>query len=288
MIRKISLLLLAVVLVLSACNMPIAAGTAPQIWIDDPLDGMRLPLQPYTFTLHSSDPQGISMTEVRINGDVHTTLTNPDPAQLLVYQTLEWEPAVPGRYVIRARAQNTAGVWSAEDLVTVEVERPSTPTHTPTATPTIPTITPTILTITPTATDTLTPVPDVQIGFTGPPVFSLEQINLPYDCPSSSLTAGIKVVPSKEIKSVMLFFRLTDKDFAEQSEWANIGMRPDGAGTYRVTFNPIRDGEFMPWLTSHWSPTWKGWLSTQFVIQKTNGDLIRSEVYRLVKIEGCR
>jgi hypothetical protein len=110
---------------------------------------------------------------------------------------------------------------------------------------------------------------------------------LPYDCSASSLTAKIKVSPSKTIRAVILFFRVSDKNSAEQSEWASVSMRSVGDNTYQVEFEPIKSGGLMPWLTTRWSSTWEGWLSTQFVIQDTNGDLTRSDVHRIVTIAGC-
>lgn len=272
--RKRIYLVLAAVLVLSACNLQAASGGAPQAWIDDPLDGTRLLLQkPYTIAFHGSDAAGISQMEVSVNGEVLATLQNPESTQLLVYLTQVWEPQKPGRYVIRVRAQNNAGTWSEPDLVTVEVEE-ATPTPE--------------VTLTPTATVTLTPTSTQAIGFLGEPVFTPRQINLPYDCPTTPITAEVRVTSTQGIKGVALFFRVADRGFAERSEWANIAMNLVGADTYRATFDPIIEGSFKPWLSTHWSsPAWEGWLQTQFVIQDTKGTFTRSEVFGLVMIGGC-
>jgi hypothetical protein len=286
MTRKFIVFFIIAMLVLTACDQQAATPGTPQAWIDDPLDGMRLLLEPYLITMHSSDSFGITNMELTINGIEQELIPNPDPAKLLVHLTQKWEPPAPGRYVIRARAQNTSGVWSAEDLVTVVVEDFSTPTPfitlTPTLTPTV-TLTPTQI---PSTTSSPTPVP--QTGFAGPPVFNPTQINLPYDCASSNLTAEIKVNPGQNIKVVVLFYRVSDSGYTQHSEWADIAMNPVGADTYRLTFNPIKAGGFKPWFSSVGvSPGWEGWLQTQFVIQDVNGVYSRSTVYSLVKIAGC-
>jgi hypothetical protein len=306
--------MLAAVLMLSACNLQAASGGAPQAWIDDPLDGTRLSLQPYTIAFHGSDPLGISQMEVSVNGEVLATLPNPESAQLLVYLTQVWEPQRAGRYVIRVRAQSTAGTWSEPDLVTVEVGASTpTPTHTPTlsSTPTAtvththtqkptntltPTPTATLtytptpdFTSTPTATVTLTPTPKPAIGFLGKPVIAPRQINLPYDCLTIPITAETRVTSTRGIQLVILFYRVADLAFSVKSEWATITMNPAGANAYRIQFDPIKAGNFMPWIIDHvTSNDWEGWLQTQFVIQDNKGGFTRSQVYSLVKISGCQ
>jgi hypothetical protein len=286
MTRKIVVLFFITLLVLTACDKAAAAPGMPQAWIDDPLDGMHLPLQPYLITLHSSDAAGITGMQVSINGVELEKIPNPDPAQLLVHLTQKWEPQAPGRYVIRAKAQNNSGNWSAEDNVSVIVEDISTPTPVITVTPTITptdTLTPTQI---PSTTPSPTPVP--QTGFAGPPDFNPRQINLPYDCASSNLTAEIMVNPGQNIKVVVLFYRVSDSGYTQHSEWADIAMPPQGGDTYRITFNPIKAGGFKPWFGSVGaSAGWQGWLQTQFVIQDMNGTYSRSKVYSLVAIAGC-
>ncbi len=287
MTQKIVVLFIITMLILTACDQPAVTPGTPQAWIDDPLDGMHLPLEPYLITMHSSDSLGITSMELSINGVELEPIPNPDSAKLLVHLTQKWEPSAPGRYVIRARAQNTSGVWSAEDLVTVVVEDISTPTPvttvTPTLTPTV-TLTPTQI---PSTTPSPTPVP--QTGFAGPPIFNPMQINLPFDCATSNLTAEIKVNPGQKIRVVVLFYRVSDNGFTQHSEWADIAMNPVGEDTYRITFNPIKAGGFKPWFGSVGaSAGWQGWLQTQFVIQDVNGNYSRSTVYSLVKIAGCQ
>jgi hypothetical protein len=129
MTRKLFVVLLTASLLLSACNLPVASGGETRAWIDAPLDGMHLLVQPYSIIFHGSDPHGISLMEVSINGAVLATLPNSQTAKTLVYLTQTWQPQGPGRYIIRVRAQNTTGAWSAQDLVTVEVAGAASPSH---------------------------------------------------------------------------------------------------------------------------------------------------------------
>jgi hypothetical protein len=248
-------------------------------WVDAPLDGARLPAGvSYPVVCHGADPGGVSAVELRVNGSAEGEYPASDGTPLLLTANFDWLPVAPGRAVLECRARNGSGIWSepAEAVVIID---DGTPTLTPS-----PVLT---LTATLTPTVTLTPTPIPQTGFAGPPVFSPMRLNLPYDCPSSELTAEIKVAPGQRPRALVLFYRITDKDFAEHSDWASLVMNPVGADTYRVSLNPVRDGGFMTWLSSHWSSTWEGWLSTQFVIQGADGSYTRSEVYSPVKIGGC-
>lgn len=284
MIRQLIAIIVAAGLSLGACAAPAKLGGVPRAWIDAPLDGMHLLLQPYLISFHGSDLVGVSQMEVAVNSEVLATLPSPDPVQGLVYMTQMWDPPAPGRYIIRVRAQNSAGVWSAEDSVVIEVSVPTaTPSSTPTRTPTA------TITLTPTAT--VTPTPAVQIGFLGQPVFTPGRINLPYDCATSSITAEIGAGPDGRVQQVVLFFRVADEGLSDRSDWASLAMGRVGPETYRATFDPIEAGQFMTWLRSRIAssgPGWVGRLQTQFVIQDNEGGYTRSPVYSLVQIGGCR
>ena len=294
------LLLITLISVLVGCNgrqavrqaIDLPGLDAPQAWIDAPLPGMHLPLAPYEFVAHGTDQGGISQLEWILDGSSLGIMDAKSPGEKLATFRNLWTPTAPGTYTLRVRAKNNTNAWSDFDEAIFTVGGSTgtiTPTSTETSTPT-PTLTPTqtISTITPTATITLTPTPVLQSGFAGQPVFSPEQIDLGRGCPAASLTAEIKVTSTQGIKVVVLFFRVADNDFVEHSEWADIAMRPVGADTYRVTFNPFKEGDFASWLTAHWSIGWEGWLTTQFVIQNNNGSYTRSDVYSQVKIGGCR
>jgi hypothetical protein len=295
MTRKLFFLLWAAALALSACNLPVAAGAAPRAWIDDPLDGMHLPLQPYLLTLHSSDPVGISLMEVRVNGEVLASLPSPDPAKLLVYLTQNWEPAAPGRYVIGARARNTAGAWSAEDIVTVEIEGPTTPTHTPTTistntpTPTlaIPTITPTATgtatsTTTPTITATLT-----QAALMFSSQVSTQLFNYQRDCVPNpgEVTITVTLSNTAQVHNVYLFFRLKSQTDDTITGWENVVMNPLRNGKYQTTI--VWKG--ISNLSEISSQGLSAWFQYQFVADIQGGSILgRSPVFTDIALVPCQ
>jgi hypothetical protein len=277
---------------MAGCNLPMQARTeqavvealGPEAWIDAPLDGMHIPLGvPYDVVFHITADSAVSRGELSINGGVVATLDNPNPGSNLATLHYSFTPPQPGKYKLQVRAQDSSNAWSESFDATVFVDE-LTPTITPTQI-----ITPTITaTLTPTETITPSPTPVPQTGFAGRPVFSPYQINLPYDCLPSNLTAEIKVNPGQKIKVVVLFYRPSSNDFNQRAEWADIAMTPVGADTYRITFNPIKAGGFKPWFGSVGaSAGWEGWLQTQFVIQDMDGVLTRSDLFSQVKIAGC-
>ncbi|MCL4530887.1 MAG: hypothetical protein M1282_15940 [Chloroflexi bacterium] len=290
-----ALLFVIMMFSLVGCNLPqtqlsegAAGPSTPTAWLDAPLDGSTIPLAPYEVIFHIADAAGVALGEVSVNGQVISSLPNPNGTETPATLRSMWTPTSPGLYTIQVRAQGSSGNWSgyASAQVTVgELTETVSPTPVITFTPTpVITFTPTP---TPTATITVTPVPVQQSIFTGLPVFNPEQVDLGRGCPATSLTAEIKVTSTQSINVVVLFFRVTDNGFAEHTEWADIGMHAAGSNTYRVTFNPFQAGDFASWLTAHWSAGWEGWLTTQFVIQQKDGSYTRSDVYSQVKIAGC-
>jgi Bacterial SH3 domain len=134
---------------LAACSPKSQLRSIPQAWIDAPLDGMILPLAPYEFVAHASDPTGMSRIEFSINGAVIGNVAGSGP---LLIARQGWTPAAPGEYVVRARGANLGGTWSefAEVRIVVQGQAPST------LEPTIPLLTATP-TVTPTLSSTATP-----------------------------------------------------------------------------------------------------------------------------------
>ena len=277
MTRKWNLLLLALLLALSACNLPLkitSSGTA-KAWIDAPLDGMQLPLAPYTLVFHSSDPLGVQQMEVSINGQVLASLPNPDPAQSLVELTQVWQPQQAGRYVIRVRAQNTLGNWTDPDSVTVLIENStSTPSPTPTS---IPTITPTT---TPTITPTFTPTVTVTALSFGQPVPSTNTFEYKHDCIPNPGEVTIKVAVNNAPQgtTVLFFFRLNTI-----SNW-NTGllMSPLGGGLYQITIA----SNTIPEVTSLHGAS--AGFQYQFVsFDSHQAVLLRSQVYSDIQLSPC-
>jgi hypothetical protein len=294
MTRKLIFLLLTAALVLSGCHLPAASLGEPHAWIDAPLDGTRLLLQPYLLSFHGGDLGGISRMEVSINGQVLATLPNPDPTKVLVYLTQMWEPREPGRYVIRVRAQNTSGTWSEQDLVTVEVLEDITPTPTQvdTVTPTL-VITPTptqVDTVTPTLVITLTPtltptkVPSASASF-GRPVPSTDRFEYVYDCIADPLEVTIQVPlinPPQGVK-VYFFYRLRNMTTNALTNWNDgLNMTDKGGGIYQVTLSSKSIPDVQAVLHGASAE-----FQYQFVATGLGVDPLRSPVYSDIQLTTC-
>jgi hypothetical protein len=268
MTRKLFVLLLTVALLLSACNLPVASGGETRAWIDAPLDGMHLLVQPYSIIFHGSDPHGISHMEVSINGSVLTTLPNPQTAKTLVYLTQTWQPQGPGRYIIRVRAENTAGAWSKQDLVTVEVAGAATPTLT--------------ATLTPTSTPTFTPS-STQTAVVGVNFFNTSSPKQVYHgvCTPNQVLFAVSVTPPQNVQTVTLFTRLEDATGAPRSAWdQGTAMKVQGNGIFQrnlpTSALPVV-GQFN-----------SGLLAYQFVATDASGTILaRSPVYNDIQLGRC-
>jgi len=260
-------LLPVLLLILPACNLPgkTALTGVAQSWIDAPLDGMVLPLAPYTIVFHATDPLGVTRMEVSINGQVLATLPNLDLAQGLVHLEQFWQPDKPGRFVIRVRAQNPTGAWTEQDIVSVVVEDATrTPTPTPTATTTVTT------TVTPTSTPTSTPTKLPAA------IFSNLQLstNIFYrlDNPLRSVTFTIQVNDPAGIKLVEIYFRLKNPDTNATTDWGNEDMVPMGGGVYTYKLDKINPA-LLP------IPSGTRILEYQFIVTHPDLSLTRSQVY---------
>jgi hypothetical protein len=171
-----SALLILTALLLAACG-PVAGQSTqgPDTWLDEPLDGAKLPLGPTEIMAHASDSDGVSYFDFFVNGtllaranavaaapvQVYSTGYSgaPGTAGYLASATVGWNPTTAGVYTIRAVATDTKGNvgFDATAVVTVGELGTITPTTTgtPTSTPTAPTATATT-TGTPTSTPTAT------------------------------------------------------------------------------------------------------------------------------------
>jgi len=166
-------LVLVMGLVLAACAPSSTQG--PTTWLDQPLDGARLPLGSQEVTAHASDGDGVTSLEFYVDGAllVHA----PAGGSVLEDATVGWNPSMPGVYAVSVKAADSQGNVGAEAkaVVTVgEVVIPSPPTPSvepassplpPATTPIPPTVTPIPPTMTP-VPPTTTPVPPT---FTPPP-----------------------------------------------------------------------------------------------------------------------
>jgi len=267
MIRKLIPVLLAVSLLLTGCNLPITLSGTDQAWIDAPLDGMSLPLAPYTIVFHASGPQGVKLMEVSINGQVLASLSNPIPSQGLVHLEQVWQPPSPGRYVIRVRAQNSAGTWSDPDEVAVLIEA-STSTPTPMAS----------LTPNPTPTPTGTFTPTATVSVFGALRVSAKVFYRADQLPRK-VSFTIQVNDPAGIKIVEIYFRLSDPQTGTTTPWQNGTMAPQGGGWYTYTLDS-QD----PTLTPSAPKTMT--LEYQFIITHPDLTLSRGPVYHDITLQG--
>jgi len=124
---SLSLLLLVsclVLLFLSGCEQTNSSGgvaSGPVSWIDKPHKGASLPLEPVEIISHSNDPNGVSQVEMNINGSIIATLP---VSGFLAQASFTWNPSEPGNYVLRVRAQNTAGAWGEYTEADIQVGVP--------------------------------------------------------------------------------------------------------------------------------------------------------------------
>jgi hypothetical protein len=276
--RNRSWMILLLAAWIAGCNLklmpaqPVAlSAVGPRAWIDAPLDGMRLPLEPYEIVFHITDPVSVAQGELSINGAVQAVLPNPDPSQNLATLRYEWDPQAPGKYTIRARGQNGSGEWSDYAQVIVEI---GSPTITPTATMTA--------TMTATSTLSLTPTPP-------PAEFSIVNVsskNIYYrglGCGPQIVTITAGVEWAKAINYVGFFYRLQDQATAAVTDWQNKTMFKINASPpplYRVMVDVVSE-------ISGYSSYAKAWFQYQIVAKDGSGDQIRSALYSDIVLSVC-
>jgi len=125
--------LFLVVLALVGCAASSTQG--PMAWLDEPLDGAALPLEPTEIMAHASDADGVSSLEFYVNGAL--LVRSPAEGGMLADATAGWNPSRSGVYTIAARATDSKGNVGpyAEAEVTVGTVHAS-PTPRPTGQPT--------------------------------------------------------------------------------------------------------------------------------------------------------
>jgi hypothetical protein len=161
-------LILVLSFVLAGCAPSSTQG--PAAWVDQPLDGAKLPLGPQEITAHASDADGVASLEFYVDGTL--LVRSPAGGGVLEHATAGWSPSTAGVYTVSVTATDSQGNVSAEAraVVTVGLEAsPSLPTPSPEATsspvmtgPTATVPPPTTTSIPPTRTTmppTSTPVP---------------------------------------------------------------------------------------------------------------------------------
>jgi hypothetical protein len=165
------------ILILGACSAPSQAG--PSAWLDRPLDGDQVALEPLTIQAHASDAAGVSRFDFLVGDTLLATVLGSGTR--FAEAKAGWVPPAPGTYVVRVRAADGVGNVGADATARILVGASALATATPTPTPaaidtTTPTPTPAAIdTTTPTpapaALVTLTPMP-VPAACPGPPVIT--------------------------------------------------------------------------------------------------------------------
>jgi len=131
------IVVLVMVLVLAACA---AQGQGPMTWLDRPLDGATLPLEPITVQAHASDADGVASIEFFVD---ETSLTTASAGGgRLADATVEWNPTEPGTYTVRARATDSQGNPGSDATSVVTVGQVLTPSPPPTVAPEEPPVEP--------------------------------------------------------------------------------------------------------------------------------------------------
>ena len=157
---KFIVLITLLSLTLSACR---GAAGGDRIWIDDPLDGDRLPEETVVVYSTASSSAGVSEVTLLVDGDpVRSDVPGEEGDLLSVSQP--WDPPGPGSYQLQVEMTTDDGETVRSRKITVHIGE-ITPTAADTLTPTAAeTFTPTpTFTLTPTATNT--PVPPVSLNF---------------------------------------------------------------------------------------------------------------------------
>lgn len=266
-----ALYVLPVIIALTACNLPSSRpvvpvslnSNGPQTWIDAPLDQMHLPLAPYEVVFHGTDDSAVSNVELRINDQAVPVPAPQGVSQKLLTAKYVWVPSAPGKYVLQARSQNSAGTWSAEAIVTVWIEgliRTITPTVATTLTPTL----------------TLAPAPAGGVSIQS---ISAETVYVGgSSCGPVQETIVAHATAPKGITVVVLFYRFNP---ASPKGFQDVAMHPIGGDLYQATLNPTS-------LLGGSLGADQGTLVYQVVVQQKDSDTsIRTPVLADIALQAC-
>ncbi len=290
-ISRVVLLVLIAALALAGCDAPDGAAV-PQAWIDAPLHESTHPVAPFEIVLHGADPSGISFIEVAVNGEVLSRRPPEDPQAPLAISRVIWDPQQPGQYVIVARAQSQAGVWSAEtsSVVTLtggdstaQQPAPPTPTRRPTATRTVP----------PRESPTSAETPDATMTSTAAPGASVERVRISTDrvsyeggggCAPTEVNIMVRAFHPDGIRAVVLFYRLRNAGSGETTEYFTQAMDSQGNDLYSLTVNPATEIISLVGFPG----SGDGVLQHQAVIQTNQGDTsVRTPLHSDITVVGC-
>jgi hypothetical protein len=263
----------------TVATMAVIPPAPAQAGIDMPKEGDIIPLASYEIVYHGADFTEVKQLELAINSVPVTIQANPSPGTGFVLMRYIWTPASTGTYIIQTRAQNQNGEWGPYSYITVTVTAPidqAQPTPENTMEPTVSVI------------DTAIPtqmLPTVNLAGDGIFTSIVKSEDWIYygnsRCGSSEVSFSVTIFNFTGIHYVFAFVRLHDKYTSDMTDW-NSGkpMKATSSGTYVVTItlsDLTKYGDFS-----------EAWIWYQFVVQKPDGQYVRSKVYTDVSLSKCQ
>lgn len=190
--------------------------------INSPAQGAVLPMAPFEIAYYATSVDGIASVELSVNGEVLSTITNPDTSQQVVALKYSWDPAAPGSHTIRVRAQDAKGNWSDYEvsMITVEASQPAQPNQpAPTDAPSA-TATPENMTV-------YNVKHNQDIFYWGGG-----------SCGSKEITIEADITHPDDAYAGMIFFRFWDKEGEGLSSWSSAyPMARDSDEHFRITIS---------------------------------------------------
>lgn len=128
-LRLIALLMLALPALALVARCAPGAGAGPSTWIDRPLDGDQVALEPLTIEAHASDVDGVARIEFFVDDSSIGAVPTDDGR--FVEAKAGWSPTAPGTHTIRASGvdlQGNRGVSMTARVVVIGFKATDTPT----------------------------------------------------------------------------------------------------------------------------------------------------------------
>jgi hypothetical protein len=253
----------------------------PQAWIDAPQHDSQHLVAPMEIVLHAADPGGVAMIELSVNGEILSRRAPEDTAAPLVTFRVLWDPSEAGLYHLSAQAQSHGGAWGAltssdVTLIWPEVLVTSSPV-----------VTTAPLTPTPTATLAITPTS------TPPAQASIEVVRISTDvvayeggpgCAPMEVSILVRATDPVGVTAVVLFYRLSNKESGETTDYFSGAMVPQGGDLYSITVNPAEDIINQVGFPG----SGEAWLQYQAVLQNAQGDTsTRTPLLSDITVLGC-
>jgi hypothetical protein len=288
--RAIPIVLVSLLLV-SCAGMKLANPTAataadmgPRVSFASPASGATVPFGPVQVLLLSEDPLGTAQAEVLVNGESAAMIASPDSSRAAVVLEYSWQPAAPGKYVLQAHGQNTAGTWGAFVSLELTVAEGGTVGPVESSTPTEGSTE-----IAATTTKTETPLMPTPLPLTATNSGITLQGNLSFlqmyaadaPCGTTTNTATATVSPADSAFSVLLFFRIGNREGTEFKPWTKgLALAPNGPGKFYNFFTTRHIANPVPWVPAQ--------VYYQFVaIDKKGTRLFATPVYTNLSIIKC-